>query len=57
MIAYAIGQAAPMVAAAWGVFVWNEFRGAPRSSRLYLGGMFVLYFLAIVVISQAYLAG
>ena len=56
-IAYAIGQAAPMVAAAWGVFVWNEFRGAPRSSRLYLGGMFVLYFLAIVVISQAYLAG
>jgi glucose uptake protein len=55
-IAYAIGQAAPMVAAAWGVFVWNEFRGAPKSSRLYLGAMFVLYFLAIVVISQAYLA-
>ena len=56
-IAYAIGQAAPMVAAAWGVFVWNEFRGAPRSSRLYLGAMFILYFLAIVVISRAYLAG
>jgi len=56
-IAYAIGQAAPMVAAAWGVFVWNEFRGAPRSSRLYLGAMFVLFPLAIVVISRAYLAG
>ena len=56
-VAYAIGQAAPMVAAAWGVFVWNEFRGAPRSSWLYLGAMFILYLLAILVISQAYLAG
>jgi glucose uptake protein len=46
-----------MVAAAWGVFVWNEFRGAPRSSWLYLGAMFILYLLAILVISQAYLAG
>jgi glucose uptake protein len=56
-IAYAIGQAAPMVAALWGVLVWNEFRGAPRGSWLYLGAMFILYLLAIVVISQAYLAG
>ena len=56
-ISYAIGQAAPMVAAAWGVFVWNEFRGAPRSSKLYLAAMFILFPLAIVVISRAYLAG
>ena len=56
-ISYAIGQAAPMVAAAWGVFVWNEFRGAPRSSWLYLGAMFILYLLAIAVISWAYLSG
>ena len=27
-ISYAIGQASPMVATLWGVFVWNEFRGA-----------------------------
>ena len=46
-----------MVAAAWGVFVWNEFRGAPRSSKLYLAAMFILFPLAIVVISRAYLAG
>src|SRR5262249_679738 len=26
-VSYAIGQAAPMVAAVWGVFVWKEFRG------------------------------
>src|ERR1700739_4854950 len=27
-ISYAIGQAAPMVAALWGVLVWKEFDGA-----------------------------
>ena len=53
-ISYAIGQAAPMVAAAWGVFVWKEFRGAPRRSAIYLAAMFVCYLLAITVIARAY---
>jgi len=56
-ISYAIGQAAPMVAALWGVFVWKEFRGAPVPAQLYLAGMFVSYLLALVMISQAYMAG
>jgi glucose uptake protein len=56
-ISYAIGQAAPMVAALWGVFVWKEFRGAPVPAQLYLAGMFVSYLLALVMISQAYTAG
>ena len=53
-IAYAIGQAAPMVAAAWGVFVWREFHGAPRRSGRFLAAMFLCYLLAIVVIARAY---
>jgi glucose uptake protein len=53
-IAYAIGQAAPMVAAAWGVVVWREFRGAPRRSAFALAAMFVCYLLAITVIARAY---
>lgn len=53
-ISWGIGQAAPMVAAAWGVFVWKEFRGAPPKSRIYLAGMFVFYILAIGLISLAY---
>ena len=52
-ISYAIGQAAPMVAALWGVFVWKEFRGANTQARMYLAGMFVSYLLALVVISMA----
>ena len=55
-ISYAIGQAAPMVAAAWGVLVWREFRGAPRRSTLSLTVMFICYLLAIAVIARAYSA-
>lgn len=53
-ISYAIGQAAPMVAALWGVFVWKEFRGAGGKSKAYLAIMFACYVLALVVISLAY---
>ena len=53
-ISYAIGQAAPMVAALWGVLVWKEFRGANHAAKKYLAAMFVFYMLAIVIIAQAY---
>jgi glucose uptake protein len=53
-ISYAIGQAAPMVAALWGVFIWHEFRGANRLAKKYLAAMFVCYLLAIVIIARAY---
>lgn len=53
-IAYAIGQAAPMVAALWGVFVWKEFRGANAAAKAYLAAMFAFYALALFVIARAY---
>ncbi len=55
-ISYAIGQAAPMVAALWGVLVWKEFRRADRLATMYLVGMFVCYLLALLLISRAYTA-
>ena len=55
-ISYAIGQAAPMVAAAWGVFVWREFAGADSKAKTYLGLMFLFYILALVAIASAYKA-
>lgn len=55
-IAYAIGQAAPMVAALWGVFVWKEFAGAGPVSRRYLFLMFACYLLALAAIAAAYRA-
>ena len=55
-ISYAIGQASPMIAALWGVFVWREFRGSNYAAKLYLVGMFVAYVLALVLIARAYQA-
>ncbi len=53
-ISYAIGQAAPMVAAIWGVAVWKEFKGAPRLAWTYLGLMFACYLAALAVLASAY---
>lgn len=53
-ISYAIGQASPMVAALWGVFVWREFAGSSGRAKAYLAGMFVSYVLALVLIAAAY---
>jgi glucose uptake protein len=53
-ISYAIGQSAPLIAAAWGVFVWREFAGALRQTWVSLALMFVCYIAAIGLIGAAY---
>ena len=53
-VSYAMGQSAPMVAAAWGVFVWKEFEGASSKAKIYLALMFVFYASAIAVIANAF---
>ena len=55
-ISYAIGQAAPMVAALWGVAVWREFRGAPPRAWMYIALMFGCYVAALAVLASAYAA-
>lgn len=52
-ISYALGQGAPMIAALWGVFIWKEFKGAPKSVNWLLTLMFVLFIvgLAMIVVS------
>jgi glucose uptake protein len=52
-ISYAFGGGATLVTALWGVFLWKEFRGAPRRSYWYLFGMFVSFLLGIAVIAWA----
>lgn len=53
-ISYAIGQASPMVACLWGVFVWKEFRGANARAKGYLAAMVASYLAALVLIARAY---
>jgi glucose uptake protein len=44
-----------MVAALWGIFIWKEFKGAPRSVELLLGLMFILFIsgLGAIIVSGA----
>ena len=53
-LAYSIGQSSPMVAAIWGVFVWREFKGAPRRSWIFLGLMFVLYISGLLLLTSSF---
>jgi len=54
-LSYGLGQGATMVGALWGVFVWREFRGAPKGTPRLLGAMFVCYLagLALLILSKS----
>jgi glucose uptake protein len=52
-ISYGLGQGATMVAAAWGVFVWKEFRGAPAGTGGLIGAMFALFIAGLAAIIAA----
>ncbi len=50
-IAYALSNAAPVVAMIWGVFVWKEFKNAPKGTTSLITAMFVLFILGLVCIT------
>ncbi|MFH0758403.1 MAG: GRP family sugar transporter [Bacteroidota bacterium] len=52
-IAYALSNAAPVVAILWGVFIWKEFKGAPKGTNGILSAMFVLFLIALVLITMS----
>jgi glucose uptake protein len=49
-LSYGLGQGATLVGALWGVFVWKEFRGAPRGTSALLGAMFACYVAGLVLL-------
>ncbi len=52
-VSYTIGQGATMVSACWGVFVWREFAGAPRSAKILLLFMFIFFLLGLSAVALA----
>lgn len=54
-LSYGLGQGATMIGAFWGVFIWKEFRGAPKGTNSLLIAMFCLYLigLAVLIASKA----
>jgi len=49
-ISYGLSNAAPVVAALWGIFVWKEFRDAPRGTNRLLAFMFIFYIIGLIMI-------
>ncbi len=52
-ISYALSNAAPVVAILWGIFVWKEFKGAPKGTDLLLSVMFTCYIIGLVFITYS----
>jgi glucose uptake protein len=52
-VSYSIGQGATMISAAWGVFIWHEFAGAPARARVLLVWMFALFLLGLSAVAVA----
>jgi len=42
-ISYGLGQGATLIAALWGVFIWKEFKNAPKGVNTLLTMMFILF--------------
>lgn len=52
-ISYGLGQGATVVAALWGIFIWKEFKNAPKSTGSILNVMLLLYIAGIALIIYA----
>ena len=52
-IAYALGQGATLVSALWGILIWKEFKGAPKSAAVLNFAMFVLFVAGLAVLIKA----
>jgi len=49
-ISYGLSNSAPVVAAIWGIFVWKEFKDAPKGTNLLLSFMFGFYLIGLIFI-------
>lgn len=52
-ISYGLGQGATVVAALWGIFVWKEFKGAPKGVPTLLNIMLLVYIIGLTLIVMA----
>jgi glucose uptake protein len=49
-LSYGLGQGATMIGAFWGVFIWKEFKGAPKGTNGLLAAMFLFYLIGLAVL-------
>jgi glucose uptake protein len=49
-VSYGLGQGATLVAAVWGVFIWKEFKNAPKGVNGLIALMLLLFLCGIITI-------
>ncbi len=49
-LAYGLGQGATMISAFWGVFIWKEFKSAPKGTNTILTLMFVFFIVGLGIL-------
>ncbi|MBS1604669.1 MAG: multidrug DMT transporter permease [Bacteroidetes bacterium] len=52
-ISYGLGQGATLVSAVWGIYVWKEFRDAPRAAHQLNAWMFILFLAGLFFLVYA----
>ncbi len=52
-ISYGLGQGATVVAAIWGIYIWKEFKSAPKGTSRILNAMLVFYVIGLGLIIMA----
>jgi glucose uptake protein len=55
-ISYGLGQGATMVAAAWGVYIWKEFKDADNKTKRLIPYMFLSFIVGLALIILARLS-
>jgi glucose uptake protein len=49
-LSYGLGQGATMIGAFWGVFIWKEFKDAPKGTNRLLAAMFFFFLLGLGIL-------
>ena len=52
-ISYGLGQGATVIAALWGIYIWREFRQAPKGVGSLLNGMLLCYIVGLALLILA----
>jgi glucose uptake protein len=48
-----LGQGATLIGAFWGVFIWKEFKAAPKGTNWLLAAMFLFYLIGLGILIVA----
>ena len=55
-LSYGLGQGATLISALWGVFIWKEFKGAPKGVNGVLTLMFLCFLIGLGILIASKIA-